>query len=126
MKCLQFTDGVSLAAAAASATAEPDADDAEGAVGDAPACPLCLSSRKQVVLLSIAAIPHLPPSSRNADQVSGCMHSLWACILLAMHRGYALLCDRPVQARKYLTKFVFRVAGEKARMPALQVRAAEM
>jgi hypothetical protein len=57
VKYLQFTDGVSLAAASASAAADPDADDAEGAVGDAPACPLCLSSRKQV------ALPQsLPPS----------------------------------------------------------------
>ncbi len=44
----QFTDGVSLAVAAADAAAEQDAEDVDGAAGDAPACPLCLCSRKQV------------------------------------------------------------------------------
>jgi hypothetical protein len=43
-----------------------------------------------------------------------------------MHRWYALLCERPVQPRKCPTNFFFRVAGEKTRMPALQVRAAEV
>jgi hypothetical protein len=39
-----------LAAAAADAAAEQDADEAEEAIGDAPTCPLCLCSRKQVRL----------------------------------------------------------------------------
>jgi hypothetical protein len=48
----QFTDGISLAAASRSAAAAEDAEDADSAVGDAPACPLCLSSRKQVAFLT--------------------------------------------------------------------------
>ncbi len=39
-----------MAVAAADAADEPDADDAEEILGDAPTCPLCLCSRKQVHL----------------------------------------------------------------------------
>ncbi len=39
---------MALDAAAADAAAEQDTEDVDGAAGDAPACPLCLCSRKQV------------------------------------------------------------------------------
>jgi hypothetical protein len=50
---LQFTQGVALADAAADAAAQPDIEEVEGAGGEAPACPLCLCSRKQVCFICL-------------------------------------------------------------------------
>ena len=88
----QFTDGVALDAAAADAAAEQDTEEVDGAAGDAPACPLCLCSRKQVhvrcilnhVASAVGSSASLTPIERLTKSQAACTSCghvfCWRCI----------------------------------------------
>ncbi len=101
-----------LAAAAANAAVEPDLEEAEGAAGSAPTCPLCLSPRKQV--LRWGKIPfsaqNFSPSRRQRARRAGMCTAGGALPVLAAVQS--------LQFRPFVILY-FRVAGEETRVSAL-------